>query len=201
MSMGQACAASKRFIVVGKDRGDAFLKGLTSRLEGLTAGEPTNSKTVIGPLGSQRGLDLLLSQVDEAVRNGATIVAGGKRIQRPGFYMEPTVITNISRENPLFVQETFGPVFSFYAASSEAEAIELANATKFGLGASVYSSDNDHAQRVAKMIDSGMVFINSPAWTSAELPWGGVKNSGYGRELGGELGIQEFISKKLIRTV
>lgn len=200
LGMGQSCAASKRFIIVGQERGDAFVKGLTAGLAGLQPGEPTESSTTIGPLASQRGLDLLLDQISKAVEHGAKVVAGGKRIARPGFYVEPTIITNITPENPLFQQETFGPVFSVYTVASEAEAIALANATKFGLGASVYSADEERALRVSKLLDCGMVFINAPAWTSPEMPWGGVKNSGFGRELGGELGIAEFINKKLVRT-
>ncbi|RFU31695.1 hypothetical protein B7463_g4650, partial [Scytalidium lignicola] len=200
MCTGQACAASKRFIVIGEERAEAFLKGLVRRLKGLEAGEPTDSKTTIGPVASQRGLELLLSQVKGAVDNGARIVAGGKRIQRPGFYVEPTIITGISRENPLFNQETFGPVFSIYATENDEKAIDLANATPFGLGASVYSGNDEHAQRVAQSLDCGMVFINTPIYTNAHMPWGGVKNSGFGRELGGELGILEFVNKKMIRT-
>jgi succinate-semialdehyde dehydrogenase/glutarate-semialdehyde dehydrogenase len=201
MCMGQACAASKRFIVIGKDRTDAFVKGITTALSDLAPGVPTDSATVIGPLGSRRGLDLVLNQVARSVEHGAKVVAGGKRFSRPGFYMEPTVIVDISPNNPLFGEETFGPVFSVYTVETEAEAVEIANATKFGLGASVYSSDTNRAQRVAKLMDCGMVFVNTPAWTSAEMPWGGVKNSGFGRELGGELGIAEFVNKKMIRTM
>jgi succinate-semialdehyde dehydrogenase/glutarate-semialdehyde dehydrogenase len=111
----------------------------------------------------QGSLDLLLCQIDDTVTNSAHIVAGRKQIKQPGFYIELTVITNISPKNPLFMQETFGLIFSFYTTSNETEAIELANTTKFGFGSSVYSSDKAHAQQVAKMIDCRMVFINTPA--------------------------------------
>lgn len=200
LGMGQSCAASKRFIIVGHERSNTFVQGLTAGLAGLQPGEPTESSTTIGPLASQRGLDLLLDQISKSVEHGAKVVAGGRRISRPGFYVEPTIITNISAENPLFQQETFGPVFSIYTVESEAEAVAIANATKFGLGASVYSADKERAHRVGKMLDCGMVFLNAPAWTSPEMPWGGVKNSGFGKELGGELGIIEFVNKKLVRT-
>jgi succinate-semialdehyde dehydrogenase/glutarate-semialdehyde dehydrogenase len=200
LGMGQSCAASKRFIIVGKERSDTFVKGLTAGLAPLQPGEPTESSTTIGPLASQRGLDLLLDQISKAVEHGAKVVAGGKRISRPGFYVEPTVITEITAENPLFQQETFGPVFSIYTVESESEAVAIANATQFGLGASVFSADKEKALRVAKLLDCGMVFLNGSVWTSPEMPWGGVKNSGFGRELGGELGIVEFVNKKLIRT-
>lgn len=200
LGMGQSCAASKRFIVVGKDRSAAFVSGLTAGLAGLAVGEPTESATMVGPLASQRGLDVILEQIAVAVQNGAKVVAGGEQIRRPGFYVEPTIITGITPENPLFHQETFGPVFSVYTVENETEAVALANATKFGLGASVFSADVERARRVGGQLDCGMVFINGAAWTSAEMPWGGVKNSGFGRELGGELGITEFVNKKLYRN-
>lgn len=201
LGMGQSCAASKRFIVVGKERGDAFIKGLSTMLTGLSPGEPTDSSTTIGPLASLRGMQLLLDQISQAVEHGAKVVVGGKQIARAGYYVEPTIITDITPENPIFQQETFGPVFSVYTVNNEAEAVTLANATKFGLGASVYSADKDKAIQVGKKLDCGMVFINNAAWTSPEMPWGGVKNSGFGRELGGELGIGEFVNKKLVRSV
>lgn len=128
----------------------------------------------------------------------AKVVIGGERIDRPGFYIEPTIITNISSKNPLFQEETFGPVASFYIVETEEEAIELANATKLGLGASIVGTNIKHAQEVAAKIDTGMVYVNSDPFGGPELPFGGVKNSGFGRELS-ELGIGEFVNKKLIR--
>jgi succinate-semialdehyde dehydrogenase/glutarate-semialdehyde dehydrogenase len=200
LCMGQACAAAKRFIVVGKDRGDEFGKGLINSLNAFSPGEPTDSKTTLGPIASQRSLNLLLGQIDEAQKHGGRILAGGKRIPRAGFYMEPTVITDITPENPLFQQETFGPIFSLYTVESDEEGIQLANATQFGLGAAVWSADEEHAHDIARQLDCGMVFVNSGVMTSGELPFGGTKNSGFGRELGGEAGITEFVNKKLIRT-
>ncbi|OQV10386.1 hypothetical protein CLAIMM_14396 isoform 5, partial [Cladophialophora immunda] len=200
MVMGQCCVASKRFIVVGKERGRRFLEGLTQALTGLKVGDPADSSTAIGPLVSEQGLNNLLGQIESAKAYGARVVAGGRRIDRPGFYVEPTIITDITEGNPLFQEETFGPVVSFYVVDNEEQAIKLANATKFGLGASVFSVDIAHGQAVAKKIDSGMVSINAAGQFAPELPFGGVKNSGFGRELG-ELGIGEFVNRKVILTV
>ncbi|CAN7660187.1 NAD-dependent succinate-semialdehyde dehydrogenase [Caballeronia sp. LjRoot34] len=197
--MGQACAASKRIIVVGKERGERFLEGLVQRIDALKVGDPADNTTTLGPLVSERALEALLGQIEGAKAHGARVVVGGKRMDREGFYLEPTIITDITPENPLSQQETFGPVASFYVVETEDEAIELANATKFGLGAAIFSANVEHAQKLAARIESGMVFINSCAITAPEVPFGGVKNSGYGRELS-ELGFGEFVNRKLIHT-
>ncbi|TDV20855.1 NAD-dependent succinate-semialdehyde dehydrogenase [Paraburkholderia caballeronis] len=196
--MGQACVATKRFIVVGKERGKQFLDGLIARMSDLVVGNPADGETEVGPLVSGRALEGLLQQIEDARAHGASVVLGGKRIDRPGFYLEPTIITDIAVDNPLYQQETFGPIASFYVVENEEEAIGLANATKFGLGASVYSADLERAKRVARRIESGMVFINSCAYTGPEVPFGGVKNSGFGRELS-EYGFGEFVNRKLVR--
>ncbi|KAF2092477.1 Aldedh-domain-containing protein [Rhizodiscina lignyota] len=197
--MGQACVSSKRFIVVGKDRAKIFLDGMIKRMAALEAGDPSDSKTTLGPLFAKRALVGLLEQVERAEAHGAKVVLGGKRINRPGWYMEPTIITDIKPDNPLYQEETFGPIASFYAVDTEEEAIKLANATKFGLGGSVFGGNVKHAQEVASKVDSGMVFVNSCANTGPEVPFGGIKNSGFGRELS-ELGIGEFVNRKLIQT-
>ncbi|KIW97098.1 uncharacterized protein Z519_02490 [Cladophialophora bantiana CBS 173.52] len=199
MCMGQACASIKRYVVVGKERGQQFLDGVKAKFEAMKAGDPMDPATTLGPLFSEKAVDDLVSLIDEAKSAGATIVMGGKRIDRPGYYLEPTLITNVSRENPLFLKEAFGPVATLYVVDTEAEAIELANATTFGLGSSVFSSNVEHAKKVAAEIEAGMVFINSAVNSGPDVPFGGVKNSGFGRELG-ELGIQEFLNKKLIRV-
>jgi succinate-semialdehyde dehydrogenase/glutarate-semialdehyde dehydrogenase len=196
---GQCCVGSKRLIVVGQERGAAFLEGFVKRMKALTPGDPQDPATTLGPLSSARALSLLLEQIELAKSHGATVALGGSRIDRPGFFLEPTVLTNVATDNPIYTQELFGPVASFYVVDSEAEAIELANATRYGLGASVFTADIDRGRRVAKKIDCGMVFINQPAWTSAELPFGGTKNSGFGRELS-ELGFGEFVNQKLINV-
>jgi succinate-semialdehyde dehydrogenase/glutarate-semialdehyde dehydrogenase len=197
MNMGEACVATKRVIVVGKDRGRQVLDGLVKRLGSLKAGDPANPETSIGPMVSERALEDLLTQIQGAKAAGARIVLGGKRIDRPGFYLEATIITDIAQDNPLYQQETFGPVLSFYVVDSEEEAIKLANATRFGLGSAVFSADVERAKKVADKIEAGMVFINSIAYSAPEIPFGGVKNSGYGRELS-ELGVGEFVNRKLV---
>jgi succinate-semialdehyde dehydrogenase/glutarate-semialdehyde dehydrogenase len=196
---GQSCVSSKRIIVVGKERGKTFLHGFSEGLDSLQAGDPADPDTTLGPLSSQRALDLLLDQIRIAQDGGATVVLGGNKIDRPGYYLEPTILTGIDEKNPAHALEFFGPVASFYVVDTEDEAIALANATPFGLGASVFTDDIGHGRRVARQIESGMVYINQPAWTAPELPFGGVKNSGFGRELA-EAGFGEFVNRKLVHA-
>jgi succinate-semialdehyde dehydrogenase/glutarate-semialdehyde dehydrogenase len=147
-NMGQACVSTKRVIVVGKERADKVLAGLIKEMGTLKAGDPADSSTSIGPLFSERGLNGLLAQINGAKAAGAKIVLGGRRLDRPGFYLEPTIVTNIGKDNPLRQQETFGPVLSFYTVDSEEEAIELANATPFGLGSSVFAADVERSSSI-----------------------------------------------------
>jgi succinate-semialdehyde dehydrogenase/glutarate-semialdehyde dehydrogenase len=196
---GQSCVSSKRIIVIGKERGKAFLDGFVQRMAALEAGNPEDLATTLGPISSERAMNLLLKQIEIAKAGGACVVLGGGRIDRPGFYIEPTVLTDIDENNPIYSQELFGPVASYYVVDSEEEAIKLANATPFGLGASVFTTDVEHGRQVAERIDSGMVFVNQPAWTAPQLPFGGIKNSGFGRELS-ELGFGEFVNRKLINV-
>lgn len=196
---GQSCVSSKRIIVVGKERGKAFIDQFTAKMATLKPGDPGDEATTLGPISSKRALELLLKQVDEAKGGGARIVLGGDRIDRPGFYLEPTILTEIKKSNPVYSQELFGPVASIYVVESEEEAVRLANDTPYGLGASVFTNDIEHGRKVAARIDSGMVFINQPAWTSPQLPFGGVKNSGFGRELS-KLGFGEFVNRKLVNV-
>lgn len=196
---GQCCVGSKRIIVVGKQRGEAALRTFTEQLSALQVGDPMDPATTSGPVSSQRALDLLVEQIEIAEKDGARIVLGGKRIDRPGFYLEPTVLTGIDANNGAYATEFFGPVAAFYVVDTEEEAIELANDTPFGLGASIFTADTARGRRVAARIDSGMVFVNQPAWTAPELPFGGVKRSGFGRELA-ELGFGEFVNRKLVNV-
>lgn len=196
---GQCCVGSKRIIVVGRDRAKAFLDGFVGRVAALAASDPMDGETTLGPLSSAKALDLLLSQIDQAVAAGARVATGGKRMERPGYFLEPTVLTGINEENPIYTQELFGPVAAFHVVDTEEDAIRLANATPFGLGASVFTADIQRGRNIAARIESGMVFINQPAWTAAELPFGGIKNSGFGRELS-ELGFYEFANQKLINV-
>ena len=155
--------------------------------------------TTLGPLSTEAALVQLLDQVEEAVAKGATVVMGGKRIDRPGAFMQATILTNIKPDNPAFREEFFGPVALFFRVKNEDEAIALANDSDFGLGGSVFTRDVARGKRVASRVDTGMVFVNHPTWTTPDLPFGGIKNSGYGRELS-SMGIQEFVNKKLVRV-
>jgi succinate-semialdehyde dehydrogenase/glutarate-semialdehyde dehydrogenase len=195
---GQTCCAAKRFIVVDK-LADKFLEKFQAALTALTPGDPLDEKTTLGPLSTESALVQLLKQVDSAVAKGAKILIGGKRIERPGSFMQPTILTDIKPENPAFRDEFFGPVALFFRVKDEDEAIALANNSDFGLGGSVFTKDVARGKRVASRVETGMMFINNISWSDAELPFGGIKNSGYGRELG-DMGIQEFVNKKLVRV-
>ncbi len=195
---GQTCCAAKRFIVVEK-LADKFLAKFTAALAALKPGDPMDEKTTLGPLSTDSALVALLKQVDGAVARGARVLLGGKRIDRPGAFMEPTILTDVKPENPAFRDEFFGPVAMFFRVKDEDAAIALANDSDFGLGGSVFTQDIARGKRVASRVDTGMMFINNISWSDAELPFGGIKNSGYGRELG-DMGIQEFVNKKLVRT-
>lgn len=194
---GQSCVAAKRFIVVGRERGESFLKGLTARMAGLRVGDPSDPATTLGPVSSENAMNGLLRQIEAAKQAGAQVVLGGGRVHRPGFYVEATILTDIGKDNPIYTQELFGPVASFFVVDTEDEAIEMANATPFGLGSSVFTADLERGREVAARIESGMAFINHPTWTAPELPFGGIKNSGYGRELS-ELGFGEFVNRRLL---
>jgi len=195
---GQCCVASKRFIVV-EAVADEFLKKFKEKLSALKVGDPMDKDTQLGPLSSEEAAVHLDDQVKRSVAAGAKILLGGKRIDRKGAYMEATILTNLTPSVPAYYEELFGPVASFYRVKDEAAAIELANDSPFGLGGSVFTNDIERGKNVADQIDTGMVFINHPTWTKEDLPFGGTKRSGYGRELA-ELGIQEFVNKKLIRV-
>jgi succinate-semialdehyde dehydrogenase/glutarate-semialdehyde dehydrogenase len=197
-NMGQCCVAGKRFIVV-EELADKFLEKFQTALAVFKPGDPMDKATTLGPLSTEAALVQLLDQIKRAVAKGAKVVMGGNRIDRPGSFMQPTILTNIKSSNPAFREEFFGPVALFFRVKNEDEAIALANDSDFGLGGSVFTKDVARGQRVASRIDTGMVFINHPTWTTADLPFGGIKNSGYGRELS-SLGIQEFVNKKLVRT-
>lgn len=196
---GQSCVASKRFIVVEKVA-DEFLSKFKVKMSALKLGDPMDKETQLGPLSSEDALETILKQVEKAVSQGAKIEVGGKRAALKGNFMEATIISNITPEMDLYKEELFGPVASFYKVKNEEEAIKVANATEFGLGGSVFSKNIERAKNVANQIDSGMVFINHPTKSSTDMPFGGTKRSGYGRELSA-LGIDEFVNKKLIRTI
>jgi succinate-semialdehyde dehydrogenase/glutarate-semialdehyde dehydrogenase len=195
---GQCCVAAKRLIVV-EELADRFLEKFQTALAALKPGDPMDEATTLGPLSTEAALVQLLGQVERAVAKGATVVMGGKRIDRPGSFMQPTILTNIKPGNPGFREEFFGPVALFFRVGNEDEAVALANDSDFGLGGSVFTRDVARGKRVASGIDTGMVFVNHPTWTTPDLPFGGIKNSGYGHELS-SMGIQEFVNKKLVRV-
>ena len=192
---GQSCNAAKRFIVVD-DLYDDFLTKFQEQFEGAKPGDPTAEDTAVGPLSSQTAADRLEDQVKRAVAGGAEVVVGGKR---DGNYFEPTILTGIQPGDEASQEEFFGPVAQVYKVGSEEEAIELANQTPFGLGSYVMTTDKEQAERVADRIEAGMVYVNLVGADSPELPFGGFKRSGFGRELG-RYGADEFVNKKLIRS-
>ena len=194
---GQCCVASKRFIAV-ESIADEFLEKFKQKLMELKVGDPLDRSTDLGPLSSESAAQHLAEQVRKSVEAGARVLLGGNRVDRPGAFMEPTILTDLNPTNPVYHDELFGPVASFYRVKDELAAIELANDSTYGLGGCVFTQNIERGKRVADQIDTGMFFINHPTWTAAELPFGGVKRSGYGRELS-ELGIDEFVNKKLIR--
>jgi succinate-semialdehyde dehydrogenase/glutarate-semialdehyde dehydrogenase len=192
---GQSCNAAKRFIVAD-ELYDDFLAKFTAKVTATEPGDPMSDDAEMGPLSSSQAAETLQEQIDRAVAQGAE-VAGGDRKDN---FFSGAVLTGITPDNPAHHEEFFGPVASVYKVSSEEEAIELANDTPYGLGSYVFSTDPEQAQRVADGLDTGMVYINGVLLDGAELPFGGVKNSGFGRELG-KYGMDEFVNKKLIRVL
>jgi succinate-semialdehyde dehydrogenase / glutarate-semialdehyde dehydrogenase len=193
---GQTCIGAKRFIVVDSLK-DKFLKAFSRAANGLKLGDPLDESVTLGPLSSEAALQLLLKQVQEATAHGARVLLGGERAGKTGSFMQPTILTDITPDNPAFKQEFFGPVALMFFVKNEDEAITLANNSPFGLGGSVYTTDIERGKRVASRIETGMVFINYPSISAPDLPFGGTKRSGYGKELS-NLGIEEFINKKLV---
>ncbi len=197
-NMGQCCIAAKRFIIV-EALADRFLAKFKAAMEALKPGDPMDKNTTLGPLSTESALVQLLKQVEAAVAHGATLLLGGKRMDGPGAFMQPTILTDIEPDNPAYREEFFGPVALFFRVKDEDAAIALANDSDYGLGGSVFTQDIERGKRVASRIETGMVFVNHPTWTAADLPFGGIKNSGYGRELSSH-GIHEFVNKKLVRV-
>jgi succinate-semialdehyde dehydrogenase/glutarate-semialdehyde dehydrogenase len=194
---GQCCVAAKRIIVV-EEIADEFLAKFKAKLTGLKVGDPMDGQTELGPLSSQGAADQLIDQVKRSVNAGAKVLLGGHLIDREGAFIEATILGDIKPGMAAYHEELFGPVAAFYRVKDEQAAIDLANDSPYGLGGSIFTQDFENGKRLAEQIDTGMVFINHPTWTQADLPFGGTKRSGYGRELS-SLGIQEFVNKKLIR--
>ncbi|MEZ0365382.1 NADP-dependent succinic semialdehyde dehydrogenase [Mycobacterium sp. pUA109] len=193
---GQSCIAAKRFII-HTDIYDEFVDRFVDKMAALRVGDPTDPDTDVGPLATEQGRTDVEKLVDQAVAEGAVVRCGGKRLDRPGWYYPPTVITDITRDMALFTEEVFGPVASMYRARDIAEAIDIANATTFGLGSNAWTGDTAEQQRFIDDIEAGQVFINGMTTSYPELPFGGVKRSGYGRELSAH-GIREFCNLKTV---
>ncbi|MGI8392750.1 NAD-dependent succinate-semialdehyde dehydrogenase [Leucobacter sp. W1038] len=194
---GQACTSAKRMIVHA-DVWDEFLEKFLSETQKWSTGDPLEESTKLGPLSSEAVRFDVASQVDDAVSKGARVHAGGSVPEGPGSYYPATVLTGVTPEMRAYREELFGPVAVLYRVSSEDEAIALANDTPFGLGAVVFSSDPEKAERIANALDTGMVGLNTTLRSQPGLPFGGVKDSGFGRELG-RFGLEEFANKKLLR--
>ena len=192
---GQACNAAKRFIVIDTLYDD-FLEQFKQQLGAASTGDPTAADTAVGPLSSKLAADRLEDQVERAVTNGAQVELGGTR---EGNFFEPTILTGSKPGDAASQEEFFGPVAQVYMVASEQEAVALANDTPFGLGSYVMTTDPKQALRVADQLEAGMVYVNLVGADSPELPFGGFKRSGFGRELG-RYGADEFVNKKLIRS-
>jgi len=193
---GESCIAAKRFIVADAVY-SVFERRFVDGMAALKVGDPLDEATEIGPLATEKLLQDLDSQVQRLVTAGATVLTGGKRPDRPGNFYMPTVLVNVDRKSPPYSEELFGPVAMLFRAGDVTEAIRIANETSFGLAASVWTDDRSEQQRFIDEIEAGIVFINKMVVSDPRLPFGGVKHSGYGRELSGH-GIREFSNIKTV---
>jgi succinate-semialdehyde dehydrogenase/glutarate-semialdehyde dehydrogenase len=196
---GQVCVSSKRMIIVDEVY-DAFLERYREGVAGLRAGDPFDPQTTLAPLSSQGAADDLKDKIRQAVAHGARATEVGPSVPNQGAFVQPTILTDVGEDNPARYWEFFGPVSMLFRARNEDDAVRIANDSPFGLGGSVFTSDTKHGEEVARQISTGMVFVNHPTMVKADLPFGGVCRSGYGRELLG-LGIKEFVNHKLIDVV
>lgn len=196
---GQVCVSSKRMIIVDKVY-DQFLSQYTEGVAGLKAGDPMDPTTTLAPLSSQSAADEVKEKIRQAVAHGATATEVGPKVPQTGAFVQPTILTNVTPDNPAFYWEFFGPVSMILRAKDEDDAVRIANDSPFGLGGSVFTSDLKRGEKVAHRISTGMVFVNHPTMVKADLPFGGIRNSGYGRELLG-LGLKEFVNHKLVDVV
>ncbi|WFR73234.1 NAD-dependent succinate-semialdehyde dehydrogenase [Prescottella defluvii] len=196
---GQACTASKRFIVVD-DVYERFLDAFTEAMRRMVPGDPSDPATAFGPLSSSGAVDELAEQVEDAIAKGARLLTGGRRHGQSGAFYKATVLADVTPEMRAYSEELFGPVAVVYRVASEEAAVTLANESVFGLGAAIFTSDPEQGRRVAERLEVGMAWVNGTSKSSPDLPFGGVKRSGVGRELG-RYGFDEFSNKKLIRTV
>jgi succinate-semialdehyde dehydrogenase / glutarate-semialdehyde dehydrogenase len=193
---GQSCIAAKRFIVEAPVL-DEFTAAFVGHVEAARVGDPLDPATEVGPLAREDLLEALHAQVTASIARGARLLTGGRRLDRPGYFYQPTVLAEVAQDMPAADEETFGPVAAIIPARDEREALDIANASRFGLGAAVWSRDIARAERFAARVESGAVFVNGMVKSDPRLPFGGVKRSGYGRELGRE-GIREFVNVKTV---
>ncbi|SFH65268.1 NAD-dependent succinate-semialdehyde dehydrogenase [Pisciglobus halotolerans] len=193
---GQECTSSKRFIVM-ENMYDEFVERLKDNFSKVKPGDPLDEATTLAPMNTKKAKEKLQEQVDEAIKAGAHVVYGNEPIDLPGQFFMPTILTDVDRDNPAHTTELFGPVAVVYKVSTEEEAIKLANDSSYGLGGTVFAGDSEHGAEVAEKIETGMVFVNNIRYSLPELPFGGVKRSGYGRELS-KLGQMAFVNEKLI---
>jgi len=193
---GQSCIAAKRFIVV-ESISQEYQRRFADAVRALTVGDPMERSTQIGPLARGEFIDDLERQIRESVKRGASILTGGRRRAGKGYYFEPTVLTGVRPDMPAGCEELFGPVAAMMCAGDSEEAIRLANSTPYGLGSNLWTSDIVRAKQMARRIEAGQVYINGMVASDPRLPFGGIKRSGYGRELS-ELGMREFVN---IQTV
>jgi succinate-semialdehyde dehydrogenase / glutarate-semialdehyde dehydrogenase len=196
INSGQSCIAGKRFLVADQIY-DRFLDEFVQRMRALKVGDPFDETTEIGPLATEQILEGVHEQVQKSIAAGAKLLTGGNRIHGPGFFYEPTVLVDVPKESPAYREEVFGPVASVFRVRDPADAIELANDSTFGLGASAWTTDPAEQELFASELETGMVFINAMVASDPRLPFGGVKRSGFGRELGAA-GIREFTNTKTI---
>ncbi|MBK0004710.1 NAD-dependent succinate-semialdehyde dehydrogenase [Erwinia sp. S38] len=193
---GQVCTAAKRFLVHEKIA-ETFMAKLVAAFEAVKIGDPLDPNTTLGPLSSAAARDRLEKQVKQAVEKGAKLVLGGKPVDGAGCFYQPTILTGITRDNPAWFEEFFGPVAQIYIVRNDDEVVKLANDSHYGLGGAVFTGDIARGKALASRIETGMVYINSASNTAPELPFGGIKRSGFGRELS-DLGIKEFVNQKLV---
>ena len=196
---GQVCVSSKRMILVEAIY-DKFMEGYTKGVAALKAGDPMDPNTTLAPLSSQGAGDEVKQKIREAVEHGATATEVGPKVPEQGAFVQPTILTNVTPDNPAYYWEFFGPVSMILKAKDEQEAIAIANDSPFGLGGSVFTADEQRGLAVAKQVSTGMMFVNHPTMAKADLPFGGIRRSGYGRELI-DLGLKEFVNHKLINVV
>ena len=197
INCGQSCIASKRFIVV-KDIANEFIEKFVQKTEALNVGDPLSDNTDIGPLVNASGLKKIDSQIKTSIKEGAEVLTGGEQVGEKGYFYRPTVLKNIKPKMSIAQEEVFGPVAPIIVASDDAEAIRIANDSEYGLGASIWTQDLDKAERLSTIIESGMVSVNNVVASDPRVPFGGLKKSGFGRELS-RYGMLEFVNIKSVR--